>query len=48
MSTYLKIFDDNDQRLNYEFGDTYVKPYVSVINEENGGGDSRPSLQCTR
>lgn len=38
MSTYLKIFDDNDQRLNYEFGDTYVKPYVSVINEENGGG----------
>lgn len=32
------MFDNNEERTNYELGDTYVKPYVSAIKVENGGG----------
>ena len=43
MSIYLKLFNNNEERTNYEFSDSYLTPYVSAIKEENGGG-SKPSL----
>ena len=42
MSEYLKLFENNEERFNYEFGNTYVTPYVSAIKEENGGGVVNP------
>ena len=44
MATFLKFFDNNEERTNYELGNTYLTPYVSAIKEENGGGGSKPSL----
>ncbi len=38
MSEYLKLFENNEERFHYEFGKTYVTPYVSAIKEEMGGG----------
>ena len=38
MVKFLKLFDNNEERTNYEFGDSYIKPYVSAIKDTNWGG----------
>ena len=38
MSKYIKLFENENDRNNYENSSSYITPYVSVINDINGGG----------
>ena len=38
MSKYIKLFENENDRNNYENSSSYITPYVSVIKDTNGGG----------
>lgn len=44
MSKYIKLFENENERNNYENSSSYITPYVSTINDTNGGGGKDSSL----